>query len=139
MGARTDLTDPGPPRLHDEEQLRASVERELKALLNTRAPLSIDVLERRARSAIDYGIPDLSAFPMGEHDAMSRLARHVRDAIAVYEPRLIDPMVEIGRTVQSAQTLSVIVRGALETGTMRRMPVTFELVQGDFEADGDAA
>ena len=139
MGARTDLTDPGPPRLHDEEQLRASVEHELKALLNTRAPLPIDVLERRARSAIDYGIPDLSAFPIGEHDAMNRLARHVRDAIAVYEPRLLDPVVEIGRTVQSAQTLSVIVRGALETGTMRRMPVTFELVQGDFEADGDAA
>jgi type VI secretion system lysozyme-like protein len=129
-GTDTGPFDVTPPRLHDAEDLRASVERELSDLLNTRAPLPIDQLEGRSRSAIDYGIPDLSAFPIGEPSAMERLARHVRDVIAVYEPRLCNPGVTIGRSTGSGKTLTVTVTGELESGTIRTMPVTFALVPG---------
>jgi type VI secretion system lysozyme-like protein len=129
----------GPPRLHDVHDLRASIERELTDLLNTRAPLPIEALEGRARSAIDYGVPDLSAFPAGQSDAMDRLARHLRDAVAAYEPRLRDPMVQIERDGRSADALTVIVQGSIETGTMHDMKVTFRLLRDAVEPADDAA
>jgi type VI secretion system protein ImpF len=119
--------DPGPPRLHDEKALRASIEHELADLLNTRAPVPIETLEQRTRTAIDYGIPDLSAFPIGEHAAMERLKQHVRSAILAYEPRLRDPAVEIVRGGQNAESLTVLVRGTTEGGAMHDMPMTFKL------------
>jgi type VI secretion system protein ImpF len=133
------LADTGPPRLHDSDGLRASIERELRDLLNTRVPLPIEQLETRPRSAIDYGIPDLAAFPIGQHDAMERLARHLRDAIAVYEPRLLCPVVEVARNRQSADALTLIVRGVLQAGTVRTMPVTFEMLLQTNEVGDDGA
>ncbi len=121
-------SDHGPPRMHGEQELLVSLRRELSDLLNTRAPLAIQELELRVRSTIDYGIPDLSAFPVGQNDAMERLAKHLADAIKVYEPRLHDPVVEIGRLAANTASLSIIVRGTLEHGTMRNMPVTFEFL-----------
>jgi type VI secretion system lysozyme-like protein len=131
--------DRGPPRLHDADDLRASIERELRDLLNTRVPLAIQQIEQRPRTAIDYGIPDLSAFPVGQHDAMDRLAKHVRDAIAVYEPRLHNPTVEIARDSQNADALTLLVRGTIEPGAIHNMPVTFELLQTTNEVGDDAA
>jgi type VI secretion system lysozyme-like protein len=135
---RPGRADPGPPRLYDADDLRASIGRELSQLLNTRAPVPIDTLERRTRSAIDYGIPDLSAFPIGEQGAMVRLERHIREAILAYEPRLRDPVVQIERSTQAAGVLTAVVRGVPEAGTMRGMPVTFELLLGPPSADTDA-
>jgi type VI secretion system lysozyme-like protein len=129
-GIETDLANSEPSRMHNAEALRASVGRELMDLLNTRAPLPIDQLEGRTRTAIDYGIPDLSAFPIGEISAMARLTRHVRDAIAAYEPRLRNPVVTIDPMTRSGAALTVTVSGELESGTIRNMPVTFALVPG---------
>lgn len=117
------------PRLLDEKELRASVARELSDLLNTRAPVPIELLEARARSAIDYGIPDFSAFPMGENDATIRLERHVRQAILTYEPRITDPKIEIARGVGTAESISIVVRGGLQVGMMR-VPVVFRFSLG---------
>ncbi len=125
--AQTEPDDPGPPRLHDGQALHASIARELGDLLNTRVPIPISMLEGRVRSTIDYGIPDLSAFPTGEHAAMERLAWHVREAIRAYEPRLRDPELEILRDGQNADSLSVIVRGRTESGTMHDLPMRFRL------------
>lgn len=137
-GLPSDMSHSGPSRMHDESALRASVARELSDLLNTRVPLPIDVLEQRARSAIDYGIPDLSAFPRGQHEAMVRLAHHIRSAILAYEPRLHAPAVEIGHTGPNPEILTVIVRGTLHMGMMR-VPVTFELPLGTGADVDDAA
>ncbi len=127
----------GPPRMHGEDELRASIQLELSELLNTRAPLPIGALELRERTTVNYGIPDLSAFPLGEHDAMVRLARHVRDAVITYEPRLLDPTVEIVPGPNSGDGLSVILRGSLAMVSMR-LPVSFHLPLGAALADPDA-
>ncbi|HLW69706.1 MAG TPA: type VI secretion system baseplate subunit TssE [Candidatus Binataceae bacterium] len=126
--------DESAARRLDEADLRASVRRELADLLNTRAPVPVGVLEQRTRSTIDYGIPDLSVFPVGEHDATTRLAMHMRRAILAYEPRLSDPVIEIARGVGSAETISILVRGALTVGMMR-VPVVFSLSLGGAAAD----
>jgi type VI secretion system protein ImpF len=117
-------------RFLNEEQLRASVARELSDLLNTRVPVPITILEARARTAIDYGIPDFSAFPLGEHDAARRLVRHIRESIMVYEPRIREPIVELARSSMSAAMIEVVVRGGLELGMMRA-PVEFRFLLGD--------
>ena len=133
-----DPSEPGPPRLHNADDLRASIAREITRLLNTRVPVPIEVLERRVRSTIDYGIPDLSAFPPRDQNAMVRLARHVRDAITAYEPRLRNPVVEIKGSSQNAGMMMLTIRGVPEMGTMRGMPMSFEMLLGSSPAGADA-
>ncbi|MGC8523643.1 MAG: type VI secretion system baseplate subunit TssE [Acidibrevibacterium sp.] len=118
--------------------VRASIARELADLLNTRTPLAIDHLERRCRSAIDYGLPDLSAFPVGNHDAMARLTAHIRRAIAAYEPRLADPTVTIAPDARSGEALAVTVSGVIMVGQRRQAPVSFTLLLGDAVLGGHA-
>ncbi len=112
--------------LHDQQALRASIARELADLFNTRVPIAIDDLERRDRSTVDYGIPDLSAFPVGEDAAMARLARHLHDAIVAYEPRIKLPSVAIRPAAAPRAPLVAVVSGAIELHMMRT-PVMFEL------------
>ena len=120
------------------EGLRASIARELRDLLNTRAPLPIDRLERRRRSTIDYGLPDLSAFPVGNHDAIARLGEHIRLAIATYEPRLANPVVAIGPDARSGRALAVTVSGMIATGPRRLAPVSFAMILSDTWSDDHA-
>ncbi len=129
----------GPSGIVELAGLRASIQRELTDLLNTRSPLAIDVIELRSRSTIDYGLPDLSAFPVGNHDAMHRLEQHIRAAITAYEPRLRDPVVRIDPATIGTDSISVRVSGVLAAGTMRATPVTFALLTGNGVADDDAA
>ncbi len=112
--------------LHDQQALRASIACELADLFNTRVPVAIDDLESRDRSTIDYGIPDLSAFPVGEHAAMTRLAQHLRDAIIAYEPRIRRPSVAIQRSAAQPGPLVAVVSGTIELHMMRTQ-VMFEL------------
>lgn len=120
------------------EGLRASIARELADLLNTRAPLPIDLLEQRRRSTIDYGLPDLSAFPVGNPDAIARLAAHIRRAIATYEPRLVNPVVVIAPDARPGQALAVTVSGMIATGPRRQAPVSFAMILGDVWSDDHA-
>jgi type VI secretion system lysozyme-like protein len=114
-----------PPHLHDSEALRASIARELSDLLNTRVPVSISELEQRARrTAIDYGIPDLTAFPPGEHAQAARLAEHLAAAVRAYEPRLRDPSVRLVPNAGQAGTSLAELRGTMHLET-RRVPVSF--------------
>ena len=143
--------DQGPPRLHDTAGLRASVARELADLFNTRAPLPPAArlpLPPAARlpltrgtatlTTIDYGFPDLSAFSFGEHSAMDRLTRHVRDAILRYEPRLHNPVVRLERGAGTAGAVTVIVSGSLEQEGVHDTPVVFRLACETGVADPDA-
>src|SRR5215469_17660726 len=105
-----------PARVHDTDGVRNSVLRQLRSLLNTRVALNIDTLEGRERTTIDYGIPDLSAFPLGNDDAMARLARHITRAISVYEPRLRVGDVTIEASAGQRHALVAHVSGRLEIG-----------------------
>ena len=105
-------------------------------MLNTRVPLDIDTLERRERTTIDYGIPDLSAFPLGNNDAMARLARHITRAISVYEPRLRVGEVTIEASAGQRHALVVHVSGRFEIDAVVE-PVSFALAVGDASGEPD--
>jgi type VI secretion system lysozyme-like protein len=117
-------------RIHDIEALRNSVARELRSLLNTRVSLDIDTLEGRERTTIDYGIPDLSAFPLGDSDAMARLARHIARTIAVYEPRLRVGEVRLEPFTGRRDGMVARVTGRIEVGTVVE-PVVFAIAVGE--------
>jgi type VI secretion system lysozyme-like protein len=117
-------------RVHDAEGLRNSVREQLTQLLNTRVPFDIDTLEARERTTIDYGLPDLSAFPLGNSEAMSRLARHISRTIAVYEPRLCVRDVILDRPVGLERAVVARVIGDIKVGAVID-PVTFAISVGE--------
>lgn len=117
-------------RIHDIDALRNSVAAELRALLNTRVALDIDTLEARERTTIDYGLPDLSAFPLGNSEAMSRLALHISRTISVYEPRLRVRDVTLEPVAGRRDTLIAHVSGNIVAGTIVE-PVSFAVAVGE--------
>jgi type VI secretion system protein ImpF len=123
-------------RIHDAEGLRNSVLRELRSLLNTRVPLDIDTLERRERTTIDYGIPDLSAFPLGNSDATARLARHISRTISVYEPRLRVGGVTLEAFAGRRDAVVARVTGNIEVGAIVE-PVSFAIALTDTPDESD--
>lgn len=115
-----------PARVHDTDGVRNSVLRQLRSLLNTRVALNIDTLEGRERTTIDYGIPDLSAFPLGNSDAIARLARHIARTIAVYEPRLRVRDVTLETVAGRRDGLLARVSGNIDIGDILE-PVSFAI------------
>lgn len=124
--------------VHDTEGLRVSVLQQLRYLLNTRVSLDIDTLERRERTTIDYGIPDLSAFPLGNSDAIARLARHIADTISVYEPRLRVGDVVLEPIAGHRDALKAQVSGSIEVGAIVE-PVSFAIDVGTALNEHDAS
>jgi type VI secretion system protein ImpF len=117
-------------RMHDAAGVRDSILQQLRSLLNTRVALDIDTLEGRERTTIDYGLPDLSAFPVGNSEAMARLARHIAQTILVYEPRLQVQNVVIEAFPGRGNTLVARVAGSAKVGLMVE-PVSFAIALGE--------
>jgi len=112
-----------PPRhVFDKRALLVSIEEQLGWLLNTRVPVDYETLDARtqrgARTTIDYGLPDLTVYPIGDPDAMARLTRHLAQTIAVFEPRLRAPRVRIVPSGDRGDTLIAEVSGEVRVGLM---------------------
>ncbi len=78
------------------KSLRAAMRRDLQNLLNTKVrwltwPSSYKELDR---SLLNYGLPDFSGMPVGTLDGKLALCRQVKQAILLFEPRIIDLSVE---------------------------------------------
>ena len=83
--------EPVPRRFQDLHELKQSVARDLKALLNTRREcqeeLSEDYRETRS-SVLMYGLPDLTSLSLLNGQDRDRIRRAVAQAIDQFEPRL---------------------------------------------------
>lgn len=115
--------------LHDREGVRKSVALALERLLSTRAPVAADVLEKRERTTIDYGIPDHSLTSPQDGAARDRLARHIADAIRAFEPRLTDPVVTVRLSDARSDALVAEISGHLTIG-MAVSPALFAIPVG---------
>ncbi len=98
-----------PVRLQDLQQLKASVARDLEALLNTRQELfnqSAADFPEVDRSIVTYGLPDFSAFNLRSQRDRQAVQREVENAILKFEPRLaevrvsLEPLKEHDRNVR---------------------------------------
>jgi type VI secretion system protein ImpF len=77
-------------------ELKTSVRRDLENLLNTRVralPWPGELKELK-QSLVNYGIPDLTGVSVGSKEDQEKFARTVRDAILMYEPRMLAPRVQ---------------------------------------------
>lgn len=119
-----------PFRVHDRDGVRASVARELARLLNTRCALSAGELAGRARTVLEYGLPDWSPAHGRDPAARKALEAAARRAIEAYEPRLREVRVTAhpvpGRERELLFTVDAVL--AVDGG---REPVSFPLVLGE--------
>ncbi|HEU0077276.1 MAG TPA: type VI secretion system baseplate subunit TssE [Longimicrobiaceae bacterium] len=81
-------TEAEPLRVLDRDDLLASVRREVGRLLNTRCTLTLEELEGRERTVLEYGLPDFSHLHTRDPRAHEALAESIRQTVAAYEPRL---------------------------------------------------
>lgn len=125
--------------IYDREGLLRSIRQQLAWLLNTRAPVAYEILDARnrdgVRSTLDYGLPDLSAYPLGDPAAMARLRAHLARTISFFEPRLQNPVVNILAVDGRAERLRVEVQGQIRIDEVMT-PATFVVGAG---SGGDAA
>lgn len=116
-----------PLRVHDREELKESVRRELARLLNTRCSVPSRQLDSRERSVLDYGIPDFSSLSALSADDQKRLASIVAHSIAAFEPRLTDVRVRAERVRSNDRALILRVDALLSMGTHAE-PVSFPVL-----------
>lgn len=121
------LTDDDPrstadPRVSYAESLRqfkASVQRDLEWLLNTRRNFQAppDELEELDQSVYNFGIPDITSMSRDSQESRMRLLQQVEDALQTFEPRLANvkiAMVEsAGEKEHSRRELRFVVEATL--------------------------
>ena len=124
--------------LYGKPELLASIERELGHLFNTRAPVDVETLNRRRRSTIDYGVPDLSIYRPGEGLARLSLAEQLTRAVAAYEPRLMEPSVAVAEHPDRERQLVAVVAGTIQLDRIiERVSFRIDLPNGSERRDGD--
>jgi type VI secretion system protein ImpF len=103
------LTDADPrstadPRISYAESVRrfkASIQRDLEWLLNTRRTpdaVPADWFEQLPRSVYYYGIPDITSLSRDSAESRLMLLHDVEQAIALFEPRLTDVRIAVVET-----------------------------------------
>ncbi len=113
-----------PLRTLDRKGLRASIQRELARLVNTRVQISEDQLDGRTRTVIDYGIPDFGNTSARNHEHRAKLERMLARTIEHYEPRLEDVRVYLEEPGSDAALLTGRIEALLVLGEARE-PIAF--------------
>ena len=112
----------------DEQDLLASVKREVAHALNTRCTLSLEQassLEPHERSALDYGLPDLR--PLGPSAADARLLeRLIARAVEAYEPRLRQLQVSVQLPPEEEGSPIAVITARLVQGSIAE-PISLPL------------
>ena len=116
-----------PFRILTREQLKASIQRELGRLLNTRCSLSLDQVGEEERSVINYGIPDFSSLSAQNADDQTLIGRIVGQTVAAYEPRLRNVGVDVRPVPNSEAGLYLFIDAMMVVGEFNE-PVYFPVV-----------
>ncbi|MFT7639767.1 MAG: type VI secretion system protein ImpF [Pirellulaceae bacterium] len=99
------------------EEMKASVQRDLENLLNTRWRVSAwpPTLEELERSVINYGIPDFSGSSLTSAADREEFRRILENAIRVHEPRFLKVRVTIDQDKAVERTLHFKIDAELRT------------------------
>lgn len=123
-----------PYRIQDLSLLLESIQRELARLLNTRLaprwpPDSSWEPRSLPQTVVDYGLPVFS--PLGSEnpaDAML-LTDAIVSKIAIFEPRLKDPVLELRTSPDDPAAMIGVLRGSVQLNEVSQ-PVDFPLCFG---------
>ena len=114
-------------RIMNREQLKASVQRELGRLLNTRCSLPLHRLVEEERSVINYGIPDFSSLSPQSADDRALIASIVGHTITAFEPRLRQVNVAVSEIENAESSLWLNIKAVLVVGVFAE-PVSFPVL-----------
>jgi len=103
----------GTSRTLDRDGLLESVRREIERLFNTRSSLPAHELAARARTVIDYGVPDFSHLSTRNPEDRATLIASLTQAIEAYEPRLRAVRIAVDEGSLEDRTLKVRVAAEL--------------------------
>ncbi|MGE3540629.1 MAG: type VI secretion system baseplate subunit TssE [Candidatus Tectimicrobiota bacterium] len=130
-----------PRKTFTRAALRESVRRELEGLLNTRCPVGTPERDPRARSVIDYGLPDCAQFSPESEADQQRLAQLLGETITAFEPRLRQVRVTVEAFQEQQKTLQVRIEAVLVVDAIIE-PITFMVLaqhdQGVFQVHAHA-
>jgi type VI secretion system protein ImpF len=113
-----------PFRILNREQLKESVRRELRQLLNTRCSLPLHQVAEEERTVINYGIPDFSSLSAEDADARELISTVIARTIAAYEPRLKQIRVTVEPLSDNRWALGLSVEALLVVDSFTE-PVSF--------------
>jgi type VI secretion system lysozyme-like protein len=130
-------TEAEPLRVLDRDGLLASVRREVGRLLNTRCTLTLEELEGRDRTVLEYGLPDFSHLHTRDPRAHDALAEHIRETVSAYEPRLRQVRIAVEPLRNSQRELLARVDALLVVGDVMEA-VSFPVAIEDAFAGGEA-
>ncbi len=139
-----DRLDPAATRDGSERAYRASVQRDLEWLLNSRrtmwpAPVGLDEVHR---SGYEYGLVDTTGLYVGSATGRTNLREAIEDTIARFEPRLANVRVRLVDADQkSAPQLRFVVEALLRMDPNPEQVVfdtVFDTANGSY-AVGDSA
>lgn len=135
--------DPAPTRDGSERAYRASVQRDIEWLLNSRrtmypAPVGLDEVHN---SAYEYGLVDTTALYVGSESGRVSLREAVEDTIARFEPRLANVRVRLVDADQkTAPQLRFVIEALLRMDPNPEQVVfdtVFDTANGSYEV-GDS-
>ncbi len=93
------------------DDVKRSIIEQLEHLLNTRiAPPVAGQLQQETPTVLTYGIPDYSAWSVGDTGKMRLLVRSIEQAIAAFEPRLKNVRAELVSTDPSSLEQALQIR-----------------------------
>jgi type VI secretion system lysozyme-like protein len=118
-----------PYRVQDLSLLLESIQREIENLLNTRLPprhppaSSWEPISE-PQTVLDYGIPAFSPLSSGSPTDANLLRETVLRKIASFEPRLLDPSLDLHPDPDDPSGMLGMLRGTVRLGNLTR-PVCF--------------
>jgi type VI secretion system protein ImpF len=134
-----------PKRALTRRQYRDSVRRDLVWLLNTRASIPSRFAAPSAGggelTVLDYGIPDFGDLFTPNRRDWTRLVRIIERALAAFEPRLANPVVEVVEFPGDYRRLNVVISATLIAEKDREpfsFPLVYDLTQESFTGQDDA-
>jgi type VI secretion system protein ImpF len=89
--------EPPLTRAQSVRQFKTALRRDLEWLLNARRIITRvpDECPEVVRSVFTFGLPDITSLSKDSHESFERLARLIKSAIDVFEPRLGDVTVNL--------------------------------------------
>jgi type VI secretion system lysozyme-like protein len=124
-------------QFYKKDEIFASIEREVMALLNTRTALKKEEYEELAAMEENfalpemYGIPEFSMYDGSSHIQWKNICDTCAKAMAYFEPRLKNIEVSVETFIKEEQSLILTIKANLALGNFQdevTFPVTVGLV-----------
>jgi type VI secretion system protein ImpF len=134
--------EPAAARLQNVRELKASVARDLEAMLNTHREALLDMADgypEVSRSLATYGLPDLLTFDLRNHQDRNRICRLLEQAVMNFELRLKQVRVTLGQPREHEHALRFRLDALLEVKPAREkaaFDVVLQLTTQQYQVEG---